>query len=464
MLGSLQPYKVQLEKKYFESTHKSYISVFLQQKAQDYNYIFKVQDNPYNKIKTLLLIKPLLYAVQQRMDTKTILPMLSFPSHLPHWVAPKVLMERLIAYQKSGTEINKLDLSIAISRMPREEVDQALPLLEQLDGELKNLMSYCLGQTSEIILESSSIWNKLLSKISSEENENIKSVWAMAARTYDPSGTFPQFENTSLKNLPFAVTPFHPALKIEERWNEYVNYQTKQKEHTLSWYELSLSIPAYQNSPGYFLYALDMFDRKNTYEYMMGSEGNVYFWHSLMPQNTDALACLLLRSACIHASAGGDELKGFLHVVNQSGFLFSDLSLLVFACTFFQDKKEIRLMASEVLINLIEKCAIDLTLFAKKIAYLASNKYGPFLRLVESLSNLKDVSTLHNSAFLQLLEDIVKHLEIQEKLPVNFKKLVEHYIDVLYKTRQQPSSASIAFFEKYKDTASLKSLTKQILK
>jgi hypothetical protein len=166
----------------------------------------------------------------------------------------------------------------------------------------------------------------------------------------------------------------------------------------------------------------------------------------------------------VHASGGVQELKGFLHVVNSKGFRFSDISMLVFACIFFTDKKEIRLMASEVLINLIEKRNIDIELFAVKLAYLASNKYGAFLRLVESISSLKDVSALHNSAFLLLLHDIFKHLVVSEKLPVNFKKLVEHYIDILHKTKEQPSAAAINFFERWKDNTALKGLIKQIIK
>lgn len=462
--AQLQPYGKQLEKKYFESVYKSYISVFLQQKIHNYDIEFKVQDIPYQKVKTLLLVKPLLNAVQKRMNSKTLLPMLSFPSHLPHWVAPKVLMERLVAYQKAGEEIDKLDLSIAISRMPRENVEEAIPLLEELNGELKELMAFCLGKTKEITFKTGSVLNKLLSKINVVAEDHFKALWAVAARTYYPEDTFPEFEETYLKDIPMVVSPFNPIITFEERWNEFVNYQTKQKERTPSWYELNFLVPGYKNMPDYFLYGLDLFGRKNSWDYMMGQEGNVYFWDSLMPQNSDALAYFLLRSSCLTSDGGGDGLKGFLDVVNRKGFLFSKVSTLVFACTFFQNKKETRLMAGEILINLVERHAIDLVFFSEKLAFLATNKYGPFLRLIESMSMLKDVSPLHNSAFLQLLEGIFKDLDIQDKIPVNFKKMVEHYIDVLYKTNQQPSANAVALFEKLKDNASLKALIKQILK
>jgi len=460
----LAPYGQQVEKKYFESIHKNYISIFLREKIKNIDSVFTIAKSTYHKINTLLLIRPYLDLVQKRMAGNTALPMLSFPSHYPHWIAPKVLLERLIAYQQNGEEIHPLDLTIAIGRMPREQVEEATPLLNKLNGEFKALMAFCLGVTKEIVFKSDNLFNKLLTKINNTADASLKSVWAVAARTYYPEETFMEFKNTYLKDYPMAVSPFKPEVRIKEHWNEYMNYQTKKKERSPSWYAIEFDSPVYTGQNGYFLFSLDIYGRKNSWEYMTSGEGNIYYWNSLIPQNNDALSWFILRSACVHASGGVQELKGFLNVTNGKGFRFSDISMLVFACMFFMDKKEIRLMASEVLINLIEKRNIDIELFAVKLAYLASNKYGAFLRLVESISALKDVSALHNSAFLQLLEAIFKHLIVSEKLPVNFKKLVEHYIDILNKTKKQPSVSAINFFERWKDNASLKGLIKQIIK
>jgi predicted DNA-binding WGR domain protein len=460
----LDPYKKQLEKKYFESIHKAYTSVFLQQKIQDINYSFKVQDSTYHKIRTLLLIKPILHTAQEHINNNLNLSLLSFPTHKPYWIAPKVLMERLIARQQNNIKINYLDLNIAIGRMPREQTEEAIPLLNQLTGELKNLMSFCLGTTKEITLKADSLLGKLVSKVKGDADTDYKGIKCVAARTYYPQETFPQFQNTYLKDYPFVVAPLKHELEIKEQWHEYMNYQTKQKERSPTWYKLSLQVSGYQNVPDYCLYGLDIYGKKTTWEYNMGNEGNVYYWHSLMPQNADALSCFLINSSCTNADNGGKELKGFLNLLNNGGFPISDLTMLVFACAFFQSKKDIRLMASEVLINLIEQKAIDLKLLAEKLGYLASNKYGAFLRLADSIGTLKDVSALHNSAYLLLLEGIFEYFTDSEKLPVNFKKMVEHYIDVLYKTNKQPSATSIVFYNKWKDNATLKALIKQIIK
>jgi hypothetical protein len=181
-----------------------------------------------------------------------------------------------------------------------------------------------------------------------------------------------------------------------------------------------------------------------------------------MPQNNDPLACLLLKNNCKTADGTNNELKGFLNVINQNGFQFSDTSLLVYACCFFQEKKEVRLLASEVLINLVEKQAIDIHAFSEKIAILVSNKYGVLLRMIDGVIALKDTSPQHNAALFLVLDGIFKRFVIKDKLPTNFKKMVENYVDVTLKTNNKPSPDSVAFFEKHKDNNSLKQLIKQL--
>ncbi|WP_321540621.1 DUF7825 domain-containing protein [Flavobacterium piscinae] len=156
-------------------------------------------------------------------------------------------------------------------------------------------------------------------------------------------------------------------------------------------------------------------------------------------------------------------MKRFLNVTNIPGFQFDTTSLLVFACCFFQEKKDIRLLASEIIINLVEKQNIDVNLFSDKLAYLITNKYGVLLRLIDGIIVLKDVSPLHNSALFLILDGIFKRIELSDKLPTNFKKLVENYLDVMAKTNQKPSAESLQFFEKYKENNSLKPLIKQLL-
>lgn len=460
----LQPYLKQLQKSYFESVNKDYVKTFLMDKIINIENKFNSKHKHYSKINTLLLAQPLLEKVQQKINENSALPLLSFPSHKPYWVAPKVLLERIIAYQNTNEEIDFLDLSIAISRMPRENTEEAMPLLDKIEGELKQLLSFCLGVDQKLNLGSESLFSKLLATMGKTTKETgILSLWAVAARTFYPNDTFTEFENTYLKEVPFVVSPFVPQVKFKEKWNEWTNYQTKQKERTPSWYELRFDLPNYSKIPNYLLYSLDIYQRPNSWDYLLNSAGNTNYWHSLTPQNDDALAITLLQN-CGTGDGSKPDLKGFLDIINRPEFTFSNTSLLLYACSFFQEKKDIRLMASEVLINLVEKQAIDMEVFAQKLAFLATGKYGVFLRMVDGLIAIKDVSPLHNDALLKLFNSFFENLDLKDKLPTSFKKIVENYLDVLTKTNQKPSPKGTVFFEQWKDNASLKSLIKQILK
>ncbi len=396
------------------------------------------------------------------------MPLLSFPTHKPYWVAPKVLLERIIAHRKANEDIDLVDLSIAIARMPRENVEEAIPLLEKLDAEMKSLLSFCLGISKEISISTSSVFTKLIATVggNSKNIENIP-LWAVAARTYYPNETFAEFEKTFLKDIPFVVKPFAPKFEFEEKRNEWKDYHTKELMRSPPWTELSFDFPENKTIPSHLLYSLDMHKKVEKYtwmsEYKFNSEDNVYYWNSLMPQNNDPLACLLLHHTCRVTDGTNNELKGFLNIVNQPAFQFSETSLLLFSCCFFQEKKDVRLLASEVLINLVEKQTIDIHLFAEKTAVLISNKYGVLLRFIDGIIALKDISPLHNSALFLLLDGIFKRIEIKEKLPTNFKKMVENYVDTLSKTNQKPSADTKVFFEKLKENTALKALVKQIL-
>lgn len=462
--AQLQPYEKQLNKHYFESIHKNFMSSFLSQKIANMNGKFDSQKKHYSKINTPALIKFLLEKVQQKIDSNSKLPMLSFPSHKPYWVAPKVLLERVIAYQKVNEEIDSLDLAIAIARMPRENTEEAILLLDQIEGELKPLLSFSLGVEDKLTIDSTSLVSKLLATLgkTTKETGNL-SLWAVAARTFYPDNTFAEFENTYLKEVPFVVSPYTPEIKFKEQWNEWTNYQTKEKERSASWYELRFDMPNYTKIPNYLLYSQDIYTRSNSWDYNLNYAGNTYYWHSLTPQNPDALALTLLNN-CRITDGSKPELRGFLDVMNRPEFRFSENALMLFAACFFQEKKDLRLLASETLINLIEKQILDIEKFSEKTAFLASEKYGAFARLTDGVIALKDISPLHNSALLQFFNTFFSNLNIKDKLPTNFKKMIENYVDILIKTNQKPSKKSIAFFEQWKDNASLKSLIKQILK
>lgn len=463
--SQLQPYVKQLESTYFDGVLKNFIKNLLINKIADKNINYKVNDKDYASLSTLKLIKPLSQKVLQKNAEGAVLSLLSFPTHKPYWVEPKILLQRILQYQFTKEAIDHVDLSIAISRMPRENTEDAIPILDSLEPDMKELMQYCLGLTNELKITPTSVLSKLFQKIAGPNQSAEKLAnWATAARTFHPNAAFPEFEKTSLNDIPFVTKPFVPKLTFTKKWNDWEKNLPIEKRTT--WMELSFLLPVEKKVPQNLIYNLDLHPKKEKYtwhsEYQLHNENNTYYWNSLMPQNNEPLAVLLLAKNCKTSNGTSNELKGFINIVNQHWFQFSETALLVYACCFFQEKKEIRLLASEVLINLVENKSIDLKAFSEKLAYLISNKYGPLLRLVEGIVSLKDISALHNSALFFLLDGIFATVKLEEKLPTNFKKMLENFVDVATKTNHKPAPKTLLLLEKFQENASLKSLIKQL--
>jgi hypothetical protein len=459
----LQPYFKQLKQPQFIGVYKSIMRVFLMQKIVHFQEPFVNIKYHNNKANTLDLFSNIVIEADNKISINSDLPLLSMPTHAPFWIEPKVLIERLIAHQNAKEEIDRVDLCIAISRMPRENIEEAAQLLAQLDPKMSKLMAFCLGISTKIDLPSPPFLSIIRNFVKGESDKTTDyGLWAVAARTFSPHGIFPEFEKMYLADLPFVVAPFNPKPYFWEQWTDYKNYQTNKMERSPSWFELYFTSPDFKQTPPYLLYSLDASIRGKTWDHRLFCEEDVNYWHSIMPQNGETLGLNLLAFACKKADAAANDIKSFLNIVNRPEFWFSDITTLVFACCFFQEKKDIRFMTTEVLIHLIEAKKINAMQLSEKLAFLINGKYGVLLRFIDVLMGIKDVSPLHNSALFIILDTVLKHVELGDKLPPNFKKLVEHYTDIIAKTGQKPSAEAINSFDKLGENTALKGLIQQI--
>ena len=458
----LGPYLSQLQRTFFQSTYKDFIRDFLIAKIPNLDTLY-TPSSIYIPGQTFTAILLLLQKTDEKMRNGSGLPLLSLPTHAPYWIEPKVLLERLIAYAAAGEQILPIDLAIAISRMPRENTESALPLLSKLAPALQQLMGYCLGVHNEIKVKETSLFSKLRDFAGIESQETLfTALWAVAARTHFPDGIFPEFESTWLKGVPYAAAPFRPAIEFKERYNSWRNYKTQQIERSPSWYELAIHVPEIPRTGRPLLYCQDFYGHEKVWEYGLSTAGIIYFWHSMMPQNPDPMAYIMATNSSRHTEYSSGELVAYLDIVNRPEFLFSDMNVLLYCSCFFQKRKETRLMAVEVLINLIQRQALPAEKFGEKLAFLVNGKYGVFSRVADALGSAKDVSPLHNAALMIIFESFFGRLDVADNLPANFKKMVENYLDLLHKTGKKPTPSALAFFEKWRDSSALKGLIKQL--
>ncbi|WP_254411441.1 DUF6493 family protein [Dyadobacter diqingensis] len=461
-MEQMRVYSNQLQKTYFGANNKNVISGMLAHIIEGKDGIYNPDPISYRDSKVINLTKEILFEAQRKITAKSVLPLLSFPTHTPHWVDPVVLVQRLLEYQNVGWEADPLDFTIAISRMPRENTEEALQLCKNLEKDKARLMTFALGGSDHIELKQDTFFSKIFSISKSEKLKN-QAIWAVAARTFYPDRKFTAFDGTSLVNLPNVSHPFVPDAKLVTKRNEYKNYLTQEIQH-YEFRELSVTLPQSElSTPHNLLYSLDVYERKSNYYYgFLLSHGDVLYWHSLMPQNDQALATMLLKSSCKNTESGSEELNGFLYVSAQPEFIFTETSLLVLACSMFCKNSKTRSYASEILIYLIKYRKIDVTALGEKVAYLISENYGPVQRFTDVLSIIRDVSSLHNSAIIILLDAVILNFAGKDKLPVNFKRLLELYLDLLMKTRSKPDDRVLESFLAWKDYNAIRPVLRQI--
>lgn len=458
------PYLKQLENHHYEIESHEILKKFFISKIRNFKSPGTIRKSSYHKIKTTEVIIELLKVVDSKIISGSSLPLLCMPTYYPYWIEPKELILRLLAYEKANEPINSVDLSVAISRMPRENTEDLEPLLSQLDFEKKALLEFCLGLTKEMSFNEHSLFDKIKSFIKIQNiSEDKLALWAMAATTFYPDEIFVKLNETSLNYIPFFGKPYLSPLVFSSKKNEWKDYRT-QKMMTNQWREMTITNPNYKNVPLPFIYGLDVFNFGDDYwNYAFYDKGSVYYWESLMPQNTEALANKILIANCKLAAASKNSMFGFLDVVLRSEFKLRYYGMNLFVCCFFTDNKEIRIKASEVLYIGMSQELLDINALGQSCANLINNEYGVFTRFIESIITVKDTSTLHNTALKMLIEVIFSNLDKKEKTPVNFKKIIECYYDLITKLDTSPAPNTKEFLTFYKDHSSFKKLISQIL-
>lgn len=461
----LEPYIKQLQKVYRESQWFHHFSgVFLNMYFQP-NKIYQNTDRYSNYSKWASMIGEQLTQLQRLIAKEIQLPLLSLPTHEPFWIAPQTVVQRILDYQDKGVALDLLDLSIALSRTVREDLDGVVPLIDQVnDSQVKAVLTYALGFDDELKIEKKSWVKKLLS---SSDNAHVSwlGVWATVARTHYPEAVFPEFEDENLKDIPFAVAPFQPELTFTPSYYQGYNYQTKKSEMVYDGEKLSFHFPNFKQEPHTFIYHKDIYQRgKDSLHSYYLYKDDISYMHSVMPQNTESLSLFLTLGLAAKCDQGGKTPIGYLQEMMYDFFNFDRQSVLFLATSCFNKEKEVRAMATEVLLTAIDRHRLPVQDLGYFLGVLMSHTYGPLGRLEEVLGQCRDISSKHNNALIQVINQMLLDYTIAEKMPTNFKKLIELYYDLVHKENQEISIEMKQVFEKLMVFKSLQPILKKLSK
>lgn len=119
-------------------------------------------------------------------------------------------------------------------------------------------------------------------------------------------------------------------------------------------------------------------------------------------------------------------------------------------------------MAIEVLITAIDRQRLPVQDLGKFLGILISHTYGPLGRVEEVLGQCRDISSKHNNALIQVIDEMLLHYTIGEKMPTNFKKLIELYYDLINKENQELSVEIKQVFENLMVFKSLQPILKKL--
>ncbi|MFZ4928466.1 DUF6493 family protein [Chryseobacterium sp. Mn2064] len=412
-----EPYIKQLDKYRPESWHRNFSQEFIPfLKKEDMVYRYE----RYNDKATynIHMCSDLVILAQQRICDKVSLPFLSTPTHLPFWVDPSVLAERIIAYEKATQKIDLTDLAIALSRMPRENTQEATKKLSEIqDDDIRELLNYALGNTDKVLIVKDHDWAGL---------------WALVARTHQQNAVFNEF-SASFGDVPFMIEPYRPGLQTKEKyWGAY-NVTLSDREKTKYVADvLDIPFPKRIDMPYTFIYGKDIYMREEKGAwYIDGSD--ITFMYSLMPQNTEALALFLASIFNKDEEFDYRSTPVLLSHMLNSFYTLDPGSVIYLATSIFNKNKNARAIAGEVLIRSIEENRLPIDDMGSKLGILVNRHYAPANRMLGILESARDISYKHNDALFKLLEYILPEIKLSDNMPGNLKKILELYYDLKHK-------------------------------
>ena len=332
------------------------------------------------------------------LNEKEVLPFLSTPTHEPFYIDTEIFVDKLLQYEAVNKQPDLHDLIVACNRLLFKEVSAAAKeKARQLKGTYAPVIQYYLGLIDEV-----------------QPTEELLPLWTQITRIKYPDREFPEFENTSAKDIPSVVKPYY----IGYGWTKWrgrdmftfhnydVGYDEKsEKGYWIGHYWNSFS-PLYYNACG-------------------GStplSTEVNYLLSLNPHYPDAILC----SYIANNTCGADEIRNMqlpLEAVLRYDLRVRHSGWLYIGACLLYDKRPSRDLAYEYILQALAR-GEDLHYVGRYLSDVLAMHFSPINRFVEFLDRpTRDpkLKAFQRKVVALYLEEAKK----QDKLPRNHKKLEE---------------------------------------
>lgn len=379
------------------------------------------------------------------------LPLLSTPSHAPHWVAPTALVARLQAYQAAGTSPDVADLTLALGRLAWSAPADAAAARAQLatlhHAGLREILEWLLAPADAsaplpaLHAPDKSLLRKAASRfsqwVSGEQpvppalDEVLPWLWAVVARTRQPQATLPAL--AALGDYPGLATPWVPTWSVATRTEIYKQPWNKEEpERAYHYRELTVATaePATPPSP-LLLYSLHARLSQKDHAHLWALVADHSFLLSLLPNNPDPLQWHLLRSAFRTSEGYSEEhalMNKQLHALLADGPAYDESASTLLAVGLLYNFPAGRALAWEVLLAAASTGRLVPAALGSALGRLLASAYAPVLRLAEALPPVCGISPATDDALRQLLEALLPELPVEPLR--NTAKLLAAYADL----------------------------------
>jgi hypothetical protein len=360
------------------------------------------------------------------------LPLLSTPTHAPHWVSPASLIERLSQYQLAKQLPNLLDFQLAIARIA----------LDQSENKWKQALQKLSGE-----------WQRILQFLLIEDGTAVGpftdyELWVVAAGTRKQKTTFPEFSS-----FPFSAQRYLPEFlsckwktdvvhfkqkRYDYHQKKYINHLVAEPQLTVISNRLaepSLSIwekaqqlflpKSTQESCLYSVFAFWEF-RKQTHQLFV----SIPHLFSLTPNTPEpAIALIIERLLKINTASYSDVIIEVMEILLVSREPFGMMVHLLIAASLVNQDKTVRVVAAELWIAGIARGQVDGQQLGQMLGKLEAIEYAPLKRLIDLiLSQWLNLSIEHNQALEYLLAACL--VELPPEPIRNLRKLVGIYLEI----------------------------------
>lgn len=369
----------------------------------------------------------------EKIRRQDVLPLLSTPTHLPGWIDPLALVDKLLVYQQQRAIPADMDMQLAMQRCALDNPEEALQKTSEcLSGELKNLIFFLLNKEA-----------------APQKPFDHPSWWMTAAITKMSNQSYPEFDAFGYNTIPSAyITGNH-------EWEGYIDKGYNDK---YEWKHIRITTPEWKSQ----LKKNELF-----YRYIWNGnfyDGNIDYLYLAAPNNPDYL---LGRTTTYFANCDMWEVSEqsiALHLASLMNNLkspFHEMHYMALACMLMPKIKTVQDYAFAIWSERIASNQLDAIRLGKAIGKVEHLETFPLKRLTDLISEyMIGISPQHNNALVEMIQAIL--IELPEKPLKNQKKLLELYYELLAQTQLKPDIKNIPHWDKWATEGSLKKVIEQI--